>query len=65
MKLLCMYNAFYDVCILYNPKTFYFFVFYLDSGVITHLTVVRGIQLTHRREYAYPESVYPVGLNLY
>lgn len=33
MKLLHMYNAFYDVCVLYNPETFYFFVFYLDSGV--------------------------------
>lgn len=66
MKLLYMYNAVYDdVCVLCNPKTFCFHVFCLDSGVVMHLTVVRGIQLTHRRQYAYPEPPYPVGLNMY
>lgn len=42
MKLLHMYNAFYDVCVLYNPETW--------IQVSTHLSVVRSIQLTHRRE---------------
>lgn len=57
MNLLYMYNAFYGVCVLYNAQPFNFCVFYLDLGVITHLT--------HSREYAYPESAYPVGLNLF
>lgn len=37
---------------------------YLDSGVTTLPTVVRGIQLRHRREYAHPEPAYPVGVCL-
>lgn len=57
MKLLDMYNAFYGVYVLYNAQPFNFCVFYLDLDVITHLT--------HSREYAYPESAYPVGLNLF
>lgn len=64
MKLIDICNAFCDVCVLYNPQPFYFSVFYLDSGVTTHPTVVRGIQLSNRREYVYLEPAYPVGLYL-